>query len=206
MWEAVFFDFDGVVLDSVHVKTRAFARMFESYGSDIERQVVEYHLAHGGVSRYEKFRYYYKYLLGQDLTEEKLAQLGDQFAGLVVDEVLKAPFIEGVEETLGKLLDLKVPAFVVSGTPHEEILHIVKVRGVDRFFVEVHGAPRKKGQILKELREKFGYDLTKCLFIGDAMTDYDAAQEAGTEYLGIVTIGTDSPFPKGTKTSYKVTL
>ena len=31
-WQAVFFDFDGVILDSVDVKTQAFAAMFRAYG------------------------------------------------------------------------------------------------------------------------------------------------------------------------------
>jgi beta-phosphoglucomutase-like phosphatase (HAD superfamily) len=32
-YQAIFFDFDGVILDSVHVKTEAFAAMFRKYGS-----------------------------------------------------------------------------------------------------------------------------------------------------------------------------
>ena len=39
-WEAVFFDFDGVILDSVDVKTQAFADMFRQYGPEVERAVV----------------------------------------------------------------------------------------------------------------------------------------------------------------------
>jgi beta-phosphoglucomutase-like phosphatase (HAD superfamily) len=38
-YQAIFFDFDGVILDSVHVKTEAFAAMFRKYGPEIERAV-----------------------------------------------------------------------------------------------------------------------------------------------------------------------
>lgn len=204
-WQAVFFDFDGVILDSVDVKTRAFARMFRGYGPEVERQVVDYHLAHGGVSRYEKFRYYYEQLLHRELTEARLAELGDEFAGLVVEEVLKAPFLTGAVETLEFLKKKGVPTFVVSGTPHEEVQHIVSMRNLDRFFLEVHGAPRKKDQILRELADKHGFTLARCLFIGDAMTDYNAAVDTGTQFLGIVAEEDTSPFPPDTTVSHRVT-
>lgn len=205
-WQAVFFDFDGVILDSVDVKTRAFARMFRPYGPEIERAVVEFHLAHGGVSRYEKFRHYYDQLLQQELTDARLEELGDEFAGLVVEEVLKAPFIEGALESLKFLKKQEVPAFVVSGTPQEEVRDIVKRRGLEDYFTEVHGAPRKKDEIIREITLKYGLDLSRCLFIGDAMTDYTAAMATGTAYLGIVPVNITSPFPDGTIISPYVSI
>lgn len=206
MWEAVFFDFDGVILDSVHVKTRAFAKLFRSYGPDIEKQVVDYHLANGGVSRFEKFRYYYEYLLHKPITDQILEDLGNRFSGLVVQEVLEAPFIKGALETLKKLNHKQVPLFVVSGTPQEEMEHIVKMRGLSKYFKEVHGSPRTKDAIIKELEKKYQFNLDQCLFVGDAMTDYDAAQQTGTMFLGIVSRQATSPFPSGTPTAPAVTF
>ncbi len=55
-WQVVFFDFDGVILDSVDVKTKAFAKMFRHYGPEVEQVVVDYHLANGGVSQVQKIR------------------------------------------------------------------------------------------------------------------------------------------------------
>ncbi|MGB9498885.1 MAG: hypothetical protein ACKVE4_03865 [Dissulfuribacterales bacterium] len=60
-WQAIFFDFDGVIFDSVNVKTDAFANMFEVYGAEVRDAVVKYHLDNGGVSRMEKFKYYYRH-------------------------------------------------------------------------------------------------------------------------------------------------
>src|SRR5687768_6679568 len=44
-FDAVVLDFDGVLVESVDVKTRAFARLYSRYGSDVEAEVVAYHLA-----------------------------------------------------------------------------------------------------------------------------------------------------------------
>ena len=46
MIRAIVFDFDGVILDSVEIKTKAFARLFEEHGPDVQRQVVEIGRAH----------------------------------------------------------------------------------------------------------------------------------------------------------------
>ena len=60
---AVVFDFDGVLAESVDVKTRAYALLFQDEGGDVVRQVVDFHLKNGGVSRFEKFRCYYSDIL-----------------------------------------------------------------------------------------------------------------------------------------------
>lgn len=200
-WQAVFFDFDGVVLDSVHVKTKAFAQMFRQFGSEIERQVVAYHLEYGGISRFEKFKYFYNTLLGVSISEEQLHKLGEEFSDLVLNEILASPYISGSLETLTMLRQNNVPAFVVSGTPDDEIKFIVKQRCLDVFFREVHGSPRQKDSIVLDVIGRYGYDRLKCLFIGDAMSDYKAAQRVGVNFLGIVTEAGPGPFPPGTDIS-----
>ena len=55
----IFFDFDGVIAESVNAKTEAFREMYIEHGTEIANKVVDYHINHGGVSRFEKFKYYY---------------------------------------------------------------------------------------------------------------------------------------------------
>ena len=55
MIKAIIFDFDGVLVESLDIKTRAFAKLFGPEGPDMAKRVVDYHLQNGGVSRYEKF-------------------------------------------------------------------------------------------------------------------------------------------------------
>jgi HAD superfamily hydrolase (TIGR01509 family) len=200
-WQAVFWDFDGVVLDSVNVKTKAFTLMFSQYGPDIERAVEEYHLANGGISRFEKFRYFYNHLLNRSVSDEELTGLGEQFSSLVVQEVIAAPFIPGARESLDRLKSNGIPCFVVSGTPQEEIVHIVTKRGLDCYFLEVHGAPRGKPEIVQEIMERFKFTPQNCLLIGDAMADFQAATANGVQFIGIVPCEGSNIFPIGTKTS-----
>jgi HAD superfamily hydrolase (TIGR01549 family) len=203
-YQAVFFDFDGVILDSVDVKTRAFETMFEAYGPEAQQEVVQYHLSNGGVSRFDKFRYYYENILNIKISEHEVQELSKKFAELVVQGVIDSPFIKGACETLDLIKKRRIPSYVVSGTPHDEINFIVKEKGLSDYFEEVHGSPRKKREITLEIIERRGYNPVKCIFIGDAMSDYEAARKTGMQFLGIVLEGSESPFPKGTKISNAV--
>jgi len=205
-WQAVFFDFDGVILDSVDVKTQAFATMFRQYGPEVEKAVLEYHLAHGGVSRFKKFEYYYNHLLKIPITDDILNDLGRQFNQLVLEGVLAAPFIDGALETLVQIKELAIPAFVVSGTPHEEMQLIIEKRNLSQYFLEVHGSPRKKQDIVQDIENRHSLRMEDCLFIGDAATDFEAAQHCGTSFLGIVKDGEKSPFPREASVTVRVSL
>ena len=205
-WEAVFFDFDGVILDSVNIKTEAFAEMFRKYGPEIEAKVVSYHLANGGISRYEKFRYWYKTLLNCSIDEKRIEELSQQFSELVLKKIIDAPFKEGVLETLKTIKLQNMPAYIVTGTPHDEIQYIVKAKCLEHYFKEVHGSPRHKDEIINDVLQRKGYSPKNCLFIGDATTDYSAAFKTNVHFLGIVPKGVKSPFPEGTTVTPVVTI
>jgi beta-phosphoglucomutase-like phosphatase (HAD superfamily) len=184
-WQAFFFDFDGVLADSVEVKTRAFAQLFAPFGPEVEAKVVDHHRRHSGVTRVDKFRHYYQEFLGRPLDEAGLADLCSRFARLVVDKVVAAPEIFGAEAFLRRW-EARLPCFVVSATPEVEIREIVKRRGWSGYFGEVMGAPRSKRENLEILLGRHQLMPGRCLFFGDADSDYRAAQACGVHFLGIL--------------------
>ena len=184
-YQAFFFDFDGVLADSVEVKTTAFAKIFKPYGPEVVAKVVDHHRHNGGMTRVEKFRYYYPEFLGKPLNDSELEHLCKQFSQLVVDAVVAAPEIPGAEEFL-KTWYLKVPCFVVSATPEDEIYEIIKRRKLSPFFKEVLGASYTKQANTKKLLAKYNLQPRECLFFGDAMSDYQAAKVCSIDFLAIV--------------------
>lgn len=193
-YEAFFFDFDGVLADSVEVKTRAFAKLFEPHGLEVVAQVVDHHRRHGGMTRVDKFRYYYEQYLGETLADGKLAELCQRFSELVVDEVVSAPEIHGAEEFLKKWCR-RLPCFVVSAAPEEEVREIVWRRVMKGYFKEVLGTPVSKQKNLETLLRRYGLNPSKCCFFGDAESDFHAAQACGVHFFGIVP-GPDAPLLK----------
>lgn len=183
--EAFFFDFDGVLADSVEVKTRAFAKLFERYGPAVEAKVVEHHRKNGGMTRVDKFYHYYREFLGKPLDDGELQRLCDEFSSLVVDEVVSVPEIPGAENFLKKWHNT-IKCFVVSATPDEEIKEIVKRRGIDIYFHEILGSSCSKSDNVNYLLNKYELAPWQCLFFGDAESDYRAANASEVNFIGIL--------------------
>lgn len=184
-YKALFFDFDGVLADSVEVKTNAFAKLFEKFGSEIQGRVVEHHRNNGGMTRKDKFVYYYQNYLKKPLDHVGIEQLCSAFSELVVDNVVAAPEIPGAEYFLKKCYN-KAKCFVVSATPDDEIKKIVKRRGIDVYFEEIMGSSCSKTEHVNNLLDKYKFNSKQCLFWGDAGSDYRAAIETGVDFIGIL--------------------
>ena len=102
MIRAIIYDFDGVICDSVHIKSEAFVELYTPFGDEIASAVKEYHLAHGGVSRFEKFRHWHKKYLGITLSDDEVMDLAKQFSVLVKKKVIASSYISGAQEYLNK--------------------------------------------------------------------------------------------------------
>lgn len=196
--EAIFFDFDGVLVDSVAVKTCAFRRLYEHEGPKVAEAVTAYHLENGGMSRFKKFEHYERVLLRREPSAARIAELGHRFAELVVEEVVSSPEIPGAGALLKRLSAEGVPCYVVSGTPEDELHAIVAQRGMTRFFRAVRGSPAEKATILAELLAAHGHRASKCVMVGDALGDHEAAVAVEMDFLGVAPLG-DLPFPHGTR-------
>jgi phosphoglycolate phosphatase-like HAD superfamily hydrolase len=180
---AVVFDFDGVILESADVKTAAFLELYADHGAEVVARVRQHHLANLGISRFKKFAWIAEHVLGQPLSDADSAALGERFAQLALTKVLVAPFVPGAEAALAALGALGLPRFVASGTPHDELALIVDRRGLGPAFHEVHGTPREKPEILRDLMARHELTPDQVLFVGDGMSDYKAACATGTEFL-----------------------
>lgn len=205
-WQAVFFDFDGVIADSTAVKVRAFTALFAPFGPEIQGQVVRYHLENGGMPRLEKIRHCHTFFVGQPIHNTDLNRQGQIFSDMVRDQVVAAPSINGALATLQQLSQLNTPCFVVSGTPEEEMRDIVERKGLSPYFREVHGSPQVKSAIVADIVDRYQFSPAHCLFIGDALADYRAALDTGLHFLGIVPEGQHSIFPASVTTSMTVKL
>lgn len=199
-WQAIIFDFDGVVVESGEIKTQAFADLYQSHGEHVVAEVVDYHTRNGGMSRYRKFRYFQKTFLDMPpLTDSEEQMLDRQFSKLVVEAVIACKAVAGVNELIQQQ-STRIPLFVASGTPEVELKVIVEQRGLASYFKEVRGAPALKQTIIAEFLSSYSLTPEKVLMIGDAIADYEGAQANGTAFLGRVLPGDKNPFPADVET------
>lgn len=177
----IFFDFDGVILDSVDCKTQAFEAMYLKYGREIANQVKSYHLENGGVSRFEKFKYWHEKHLGIKITKEQLAFLSEEFSAQVVDKVVSSNEIDGAIDFIKKNYK-NYKFWIITGTPTIEMKQIADKIGIAPYFLGIHGSPEKKKYWVDHLVKTFQLKPNETLFLGDAMTDYEAAKYGGLHF------------------------
>lgn len=197
--KALLFDFDGVIVESVDIKTQAFAKLFEEHGEDVVKKVISHHLLHGGISRFEKIRFYHKSYLGREIDDRELDLWCKRFSDIVLDNVIKAPLVPGVLEFLEKMSS-KFFCFIVSGTPQEELELIVAKKTLSRYFKKVYGSPSSKKEIITNIISSNQLNPVEIIYYGDSISDYDASIATGVYFIGRVPKGTQNPFPIDTDT------
>lgn len=194
MIKAIILDFDGVVVESQDIKTKAFRLLFENYPEKLQ-SIVAYHKQNMGISRYVKFRHIYKNMLKQNLSNKKEIELGKRFSQIVVEEVLNAPFVSGAIRFLNNNI-AKYLFFIVSGTPEKELRGIVRKRRIGKFFKEIFGSPKQKANAIKDILRRYQFNKEEVVFIGDAGSDKNAAKEVGVNFIARINSENNRQFQK----------
>ncbi|MCC2680519.1 MAG: haloacid dehalogenase [Nitrosomonadales bacterium SCN 54-20] len=194
-WRAIIFDFDGVVVESGEIKTQAFANLYQEYGEEVMVEVAKYHVLNGGMSRYQKFRYFQETLLEKPpLTAEEERQLDQRFSELVVEAVIASAPVPGAAELIQREAG-RIPLFVASGTPETELNTIVVRRGLGSYFTAVRGSPTPKQKLIADILTTHRLLPERVLMIGDALIDYQSAMVNNVAFIGRVRPGDQNPFP-----------
>ncbi|MBI5448118.1 MAG: HAD family hydrolase [Gammaproteobacteria bacterium] len=194
-YDAIVFDFDGTLIDSAPIKTEAFGKLYESYGEKIVHEVIAWHKQHEGISRFVKFRYWHENLLNKPYTEEVGLALSRNFSRLVMDEIVKAPYVAGAGYFLEKYYQ-KLPLFIASGTPIIELNEIIDRRNMQPYFKGVYGSPTSKENILKKILIDNKWSPKRILMVGDAISDWEGAVAVGADFFGIQ-VNESGSLPKG---------
>lgn len=195
-WQAIIFDFDGVIVESGDIKAHAFAELYQEHGETIAQAAVAYHRQNGGMSRYRKFHYFQQHLLKKPpLTQQEEHALDQRFAELVMNAVIACQSVPGANALIQGAAP-HIPLFVTSGTPENELRVIVAERGLSPYFTQVRGAPALKETLVADILSTYMLFPERVLMIGDALVDYESARCNGVAFLGRVRPGDPNPFPE----------
>jgi len=181
-FDVIFWDFDGVIKESVQVKAEAYATLFDRHGIGVQQKVREHHLQHGGMSRYEKIPFYFHEYVHRHLSEKEQQEYQLQFKNLVVEKVIKSEWVLGVKDYLLSNSEIQ-HFFLLTGTPQDEIEYILDKLNILSCFKGVIGSPSKKQEGLKHFLNKYNFSTRQCLMIGDSLNDFEAAKSVNIPFL-----------------------
>lgn len=181
IYSSYIFDCDGVVLNSNHIKTKAFYDVAKVYGHKPAESLKNYHMQHGGISRYAKFEYLLTKILRKPLEQVELKQLLDNFSYEVKKALITCEVAKGLHEFKAKTQN--ADWLIVSGGDQSELREVFVKRGLDKYFNGgIYGSPDSKNTILTREIEK-GTITMPALFLGDSKYDYQSAQAAGLDFV-----------------------
>ena len=177
----VLWDFDGVIKESVDLKTAAFMDLFAPFGADVVDYVRRHHQGHGGMSRYQKIPLYLSYA-GEEPTDDRVRELCAQFSERVCRQTIEAPWVPGAEQWIRQ--NPRQQVFVlVSATPDDELRTIVEALQLTSAFRQVYGTATSKRDAVHDALARCQIARQHSVMIGDAVADWDAARSAGVPFV-----------------------
>lgn len=174
-YKLIFWDFDGVIKESLEVKREAFANIFQGVDEQIKLRIKKHHDENGGMSRYEKIPIYLEFA-NQSKKDENIQNYLNLFSKYVKNGVINSRWCSGVKEYLNQNYN-KQYFVLLTATPTIEIIEIISELKIDMYFKEVYGSPLKKYQIVNNVLKNFKFRKSEVALLGDSKNDYIAAKE-----------------------------
>ncbi|MGC6413877.1 MAG: HAD family hydrolase [Bacteroidia bacterium] len=184
-FKVILWDFDGVIIDSNSVREFGFREVLKEFDPEQVEQLIDFHNANGGWSRYVKFRYFYEEILKCPISDSKVQELADRFSSIMVESLPNPELL--IEETvrfIQEMYSLGKQMHIVSGSDGNELRSLCLELDLSKFFLSIHGSPTPKSAIVKAIIDNGNISTDKYCLIGDAVNDYDAANQNAIQFFG----------------------
>jgi phosphoglycolate phosphatase-like HAD superfamily hydrolase len=183
IYKNLIFDFDGVLAESNEIRFNGFRLLFKEFPENQVEELVVYAKKNGGISRYEKIKYFFQKIRGESILEDSVQKLAARFSDIVRQDVIKAEPVKGSVEFLRKNFS-KFNFALVSGSDQAELRVVCCERKIDHFFKIILGSPVKKEDNIARLLESLRWRPNETVYIGDSNNDLEASQSNHIDFIG----------------------
>lgn len=175
-------DCDGVIFDVNEAKHRAFAAAVDAYPAEAREQLVAHQAQTGGVSRYDRFRWFFTEVVAVQDVDAAVDEAVTRFSAITrraYDELSPHPEALRFAERRGGAESV----YVVSGSDQSELRAIFEEHGIRERFAAVLGSPKRKAEHFRQVLVQRGVNPRDALMIGDGSGDWKAAREVGIPFV-----------------------
>ena len=102
-YRAVIFDFDGVILNSHKIKSKAMYKIFRQFGEKVGLMALNYHLKNIGKPRLLKFKYINEFYLKKSIKKSKIKLIEKQFQSYIFKKITSMSLNKNLKKLLTKL-------------------------------------------------------------------------------------------------------
>jgi phosphoglycolate phosphatase-like HAD superfamily hydrolase len=183
-YKILLWDFDGVIMDSNPVRTYGFEEILKGYPQQQVDELIAFHKQNGGLPRYDKFRYFFEKIRGEQVSDAEIARLSARFSEIMLNKLMDRSLLIPDSVAFIKANYKNFIMHIVSGSDQTELRAVCAYLGLTQYFVSIVGSPILKPQLVKQLLYDYGYKNNEVAFIGDSVNDYDAAVNNNIDFYG----------------------
>lgn len=182
-FQTIFWDFDGVILNSNSVRDIGFEKVLEDFPKNEVSALLDFHKTNGGLSRYVKFRYFFEKIRKESVTEEIILEYAERFSVIMKSLLTDKNLL--ISETVSFISNNhhKVPMIVVSGSDQNELRYLCEALNIKSYFKRIHGSPKPKVDWINQILQEEALNPSECILVGDSLNDYEAAHENNMPFM-----------------------
>ena len=180
----IIWDFDGVIIFSNEVRDQGFRTIFREFKDFQIEELLVYHRANGGLSRYVKIRFFYEKILKTSITDTEVMHFANKFSEIMKIKLTNKSLMNKDWLVFMENKGHMYTHHIASGSDGKELNGLCKALGIHRYFKSIEGSPKPKNEIVKNIMERESYDENDVVLIGDAINDFEAAKVNNIHFRG----------------------
>ncbi|MGY0034897.1 HAD family hydrolase [Pedobacter sp. NJ-S-72] len=183
-YKVLLWDFDGVIMDSMPIRSKGFELVLAEYPKEQVEQLMAFHEANGGLSRYVKFRYFFEEIRKESITDDEVLALAGKFSEIMLSLLMDENLL--IQDSVSFIRNnwQKFEMHIVSGSDGKELRIINDSLDLSSFFKTINGSPTPKKQLVEAVLADNQYDKKDVILIGDSINDFDAASFNDISFAG----------------------
>lgn len=182
-YEAVIFDLDGTILNSLVEVMLCLQEAFEIENLKIDKSRLNHNIIGPPLDIIVK-------TVLPELTDEVALKVVDNYNKIYDSEKYQGSFLyDGTFELLTELKEVGKKLFIATNKPHKSTLRLVNnfklsmfddIYSIDKFENRIIS----KTDMIKDILSRYGFDKSKVVMVGDALGDVLAANNNGIDSIG----------------------
>lgn len=181
--DLVVFDCDGVLLDSMSAKIKAFESWVPAAYAEYKPAFMQM-IMHGfGTSRERHIESFYRKIVGTEPEPGFLQKEVERFTEICEPLCARAGWRAGSKAFVMRCVEAGVRRYVLSGTPQKQLEAMLQANGGRAFFDQILGSPPAKPEGMEHILVETGVGAERTVFIGDADADRLAAAHVRAHFV-----------------------
>lgn len=183
-YKVLLWDFDGVIMDSMPVRSKGFEEVLCDYPREQVEKLLIYHNTNGGLSRYVKFKYFFEEIRKESVSNHVISDLAENFSKIMLSLLLDNSLLIDDSISFIKKNFSNYSMHIVSGSDGVELNYICNHLDIAKYFLSINGSPTPKKELIEQIFKKYNYNSNDVAIIGDSINDVEAADFNGIDSIG----------------------